>query len=329
MTNHMSRVGALLLVTLMAVSCSSSDQREPVVDINGAQVPARMKIYYPVGNAIANVLTKNLPGVLVTAETSSGSSQNIRMLDANQIHFGMSNASITYPAINGSGEFEKPFPVKAVISLHASINLFIALKSANIATIADFRGKRIGLGPAGGGWDYYTKPILAAHGLTFDDITPVYETQANATDLLADGAVDAIMVGGSVPHATVMAATASHDIVFIPFDEAAIDKVFSGYPFIKKFKIPARAYKGLDSDFWAADVGTAQLLTRADADPNVIYLITKTIYENRAAVAEMHRAGAEITPERAGMDIGIPYHEGALRYFQEIGIWNPRPTPGS
>jgi TRAP-type uncharacterized transport system substrate-binding protein len=77
----------------------------------------------------------------------------------------------------------------------------------------------------------------------------------------------------------------------------------------------------------AADVGTAQLLARADADPDLIYLIAKTIYENRSQIAEMHRAGAEITPERAAMDIGIPYHEGALRYFNEIKIWQPTAQP--
>ena len=70
-------------------------------------------------------------------------------------------------------------------------------------------------------------------------------------------------------------------------------------------------------------------LARADADPGMIYLVAKTIYENRAQIAEMHRAGAEITPERAAMDIGIPYHEGALRYFNEIGIWKPAAKPAA
>jgi hypothetical protein len=83
----------------------------------------------------------------------------------------------------------------------------------------------------------------------------------------------------------------------------------------------------LHADLVAADSGTAQLLVRADADPDYVYLVTRTIYENRAAIAAVHPAGREITPERAAMDIGIPYHEGSLRYFNEIGIWNPRSEP--
>jgi hypothetical protein len=77
----------------------------------------------------------------------------------------------------------------------------------------------------------------------------------------------------------------------------------------------------------AVDSGTAQLLVRADADPDFVYTVTRTIYENRERIAEIHPAGREITPERAAMDIGIPYHEGSIRYFNEIGIWNPRTAP--
>jgi hypothetical protein len=62
------------------------------------------------------------------------------------------------------------------------------------------------------------------------------------------------------------------------------------------------------------------MLVRADANADFVYLITKTIYENRSAIAAAHPAGREITPERAAMDLGIPYHEGSLRYFNEIGI---------
>jgi hypothetical protein len=248
------------------------------------------------------------------------------MLDSRQIDFALANASITFPAIRGGSDgFEKPYPVRAVMTLHSSVNMFLALKDSGIRTIADMKGKRVSVGPAGGGWDAYTKPILAAHGVTFDDFTPVYEGQSSAVDMLTDGNVDAIFVGGSIPHATVMSATAQHDINYILFDEAALDRVNVERPTIRKFPIPANTYKGQAMELWAVDSGPAQLLTRADADADFIYLVTKTLYENREEIAKMTPAGREITPERAGMDIGIPYHEGSLRYFKEINIWNPKP----
>jgi TRAP transporter TAXI family solute receptor len=328
----------ILLLSLMGLaSCARSGSEqpgEPTVEINGANVPERIKIatasvggsYYPIGNALAQTLSRNLPGVLVTAENSSGSAQNIRMMDAGQVHFGLSNAAITYPAVRGLEGFEKPFPMKAVISLNASINIMVALKSSGIRTWADLKGKRIVIGPAGAGWDFYAKPIFAAHGLNYEDIRPAYEAQAAAMELLTDGIVDAVFVGGSVPHATILSATASHELVYLEFDNAALDKVTAEYPFITKFTIPAHTYKGMDKEFLAVDSGTNQLLVHENANPDYIYLIARTIYENRDTVAEMHPAGKEITPERAAMDIGIPYHEGSLRYFNELRIWNPKPA---
>jgi TRAP transporter TAXI family solute receptor len=164
------------LILIIFASCSQTDapqqQGEPTVDVNGTAVPERIKMatasvggsYYPIGNALAQTLTKNLPGVLVTAENSSGSAQNIRMMDAGQVHFGLSNAAITYPAVRGLEGFEKPFPMKVVISLNASINLMVALKNNGITTWADLKGKRIVIGPAGAGWDFFARARVRRAG---------------------------------------------------------------------------------------------------------------------------------------------------------------------
>jgi TRAP transporter TAXI family solute receptor len=333
MLRRTSYLAALFAALAGLASCGRSDEQASAGGDAAPGMPPRVKIasgsvggaYFPMGNAIAQVLSTKVPGLLATGEASGGSSQNIRMLDGKQIDFALSNASITFPAIRGvSDGFDKPYPVRAVITLHSSVNLFVALKSSGITKISDLRGKRVSVGPAGGGWDAYTKPILAAHGLSFDDFTPVYEGQSSAVELLTDNSVAAIFVGGSIPHATIMTATAGHEVTLVAFDEAALDKVNAEYPTIRKYLIPANTYKGQDQDFWAVDAGAAQLIARADANPDFIYLVTKTIFENRDMIAKMTPAGKEITPERAGMDIGIPYHEGSIRYFKEADMWHPK-----
>jgi TRAP transporter TAXI family solute receptor len=322
----------MALAAVLLSSCSGGEQPQEMVDVNGVQVPARIQIatasvggsYHPVGTAIAQVLSNSLDGVIATAENSSGSNQNIRMLDASQIHFGLANAAITFPAFQGLGEFEKAFPVTAAISLQSSVAVVVSLKDSGITTFQDLVGKRVTTGPAGGGWDYFVEPILSGHGVTYDQFQQIYESQANAMDLLKDGAVDAVVVGGSVPHVTITAAMATHELQFLPMDPDSVAQINAAYPFIRPVTIPAGTYPGQTEDMLAVDSGTAQLLVRADADPDLVYLVTRTIYENRERIAEIHPGGREITPERAAMDIGIPYHEGSLRYFNEIGIWHPR-----
>ncbi len=337
MTSYISSIENLLLrlrialaglILLGLVACSGVGGAEETVLVDGVTVPARMQMatasvggsYYPVGNAVAQVLSDGLPGAIVTAEVTSGSSQNIRMLDADQVDLGLGNAAITFPAIRGEEGFDRPFPVQAVISLQSSVMTLVTREDSDFETIGDLAGTRVAVGPAGGGWDYYMKPILEAHGLNWDDFRQIYEGQANAVELLADGGVDAVVVGGSVPQPSLLSATATEDLRYLQFDASILDTVGLRYPFIRKITIPAGTYEGLDEDYQTMDSGTAQLLVRSDADPDYVYLIAKTIYENRARIAEIHPAGREITPERAAMDIGIPYHEGSLRYFREIGL---------
>ena len=323
------RTGLIAIVAMaFLASCAGGDRVPETVDIDGTAVPPRIQIataslggsYFPVGTAIAQVLTDNLEGVVATAENTSGSNQNIRLLDTDQVHFGMANVAITYSAVRGAGEFEKAFPVEAAISLQSSVAVVVVLADSGITTMQDLAGKRVTTGPAGGGWQYFVEPILSGHGVEWDDFQAIYEGQANAMELLKDGTVDAVVVGGTVPHTTITAATATHDVKILEFDDASLDRINAGSPFIQKVTIPAGTYEGQDDDLLVADSGTAQLLVRTDADPDLVYLITKTIYEDRDIIAQAHPAGREITPERAAMDIGVPYHEGSLRYFSEIGI---------
>ncbi len=321
---RLAAIGAALVLA----SCAGGERLAETVDVNGTAVPPRIQIatasvggsYFPVGNAIAQIITENLEGVVATAENSSGSNQNIRLLDSNQILFGMANAAITSSAVVGGGEFEKAFPVAAVISLQSSVAVIVALEDSGIATMSDLAGKRVTSGPAGGGWEYFVRPIIGGHGVAWDDFRQIYEGQANAMELLKDGSVDAVVVGGTVPHSTITSAATTHDLVYLQFDEEALARITAEYPFIRPVTLPPGTYAGQDEPLQVADSGTAQLLARADADPDLVYLITKTIYENRETIGEAHPGGREITPERAAMDIGIPYHEGSLRYFREIGI---------
>jgi TRAP transporter TAXI family solute receptor len=279
--------------------------------------------FFVVGGAISEVLNefKADQRWTVTAEATMGSQENIRRLVRGELDLALSNASITYFAVRGLGEWPQPQPVQAVMTLAPNVALFITPKSTGIAAIPDLKGKRVVIGPPGAGFEYFVSPILEAHGLTLNDLTPLYNTQAAAVDMLADGSAAAAFLGGAIPTASIAQASASQDIHFIPFDDAAKQRLIQQYPFFQPATIPAGAYRGRTEPYHGLNVGSMHLIASAAADPDLIYHLTKTLYENAAALAAKHPAGRAVTAANVTRDVGTEFHPGAVRYYREIGIW--------
>jgi len=285
--------------------------------------------FFVVGGALSEVLDTYGPaGWSVTAEATKGSQENIRRLAAGELDLALANAAISYFAVRGSEGWEQAYPMRTVMTLAPNIALFLTPSGSGVKTMADLRGRRVVVGPAGAGFEYFLKPLLAAHGLTYDDFSPVYNTQAAAVDMLADGSAAVAFLGGAIPTASITQATASRDTLFIPFAPDAVTKLTTDYPFFDTATIPAGTYRGQEADFAGLNVGSMHLITSQAADEELIYQITRTIYENRERVVEKHPAGRAINAKIIVRDTGTPFHPGAIRYYREIGIW-PEMEPGS
>ncbi|TDI94044.1 MAG: TAXI family TRAP transporter solute-binding subunit, partial [Caldithrix sp.] len=215
------------------------------------------------------------------------------------------------------------------MTLYPNVALFIAPKSSGVKKIADFKGKRITVGVAGAGFEFFVQPILQAHGVTYDDFKPLYNTQAGAVDMLADGSAAAAFLGGGVPTASIVQASASQDIHFIPFEESAKQSLYETYPFFFPATIPAGTYRGQEEAFAGMNVGPTHFITSADKDEDTVYQFTKILYEHRAEVAKQHAAGKAINAKNVIKDTGTPFHPGAIRYYKEIGIWPEELAPAS
>lgn len=277
--------------------------------------------FFVVGGALGETLNAHGPGWQVTSEATKGSQENIRRLDRGELDIALSNAAITYFAVRGEGSWEKAYPLRAVMTLAPNVALFIATERSGVRAISDLRDRRVVVGPAGAGWEAFVAPIVEAHGLTYDDFTPLNNTQSAAVDMLADGSAAAAMLGGAVPTASIVQASTSQNIVLVPFDGDAKRRLVADYPFFYEHTIPAATYRGQEEDYHGLDVGSMHLITAANADEELIYQITKTIYENGDAVAAIHPAGRAINPDNAVRGTGVEFHPGAVRYYREAGIW--------
>lgn len=277
--------------------------------------------FFVVGGAIGEVLNEHGPDWDVTAEATKGSQENIRRLDRGELDIALLNAAVTYFAVRGEGTWEKPYPLKALMTLAPNVAMFVTPRSSGVQTLSDIRGKRAVVGPAGAGWESFVGPIVEAHGLTYDDFTPLNNTQAGSVDMLADGSAVAAFLGGAVPTASIVQASTSHEVLLVPFDPDAVVQLREKYPFFYERTVPAGTYRGQEEDFHGLDVGSMHLVAAEGADEELIYRITKTIYDNRASVSQKHPAGNFINPDNAVRETGIDFHPGAIRFYREIGIW--------
>ena len=319
-----------LVVCALAASCGGDGEGDGEA---GDSAPSRVFLslgtappggaFFVIGSALAEVLNEfgTRFGWITTAEATSGSQENIRRLDSGELDFAMSNAAITYFAARGGEGWDQAYQVRAVMTLAPNVALFISRAGSGVETIDDLRGKRVGVGPAGAGFEFFVGPLLAAHGVTYDDFTPLNATQSGAVDLIADGAAAAVFVGGAVPTPSITQASASQDIHFVRYGEDAKQQLIEEYVFFRTATIPAYTYRGQTEPFEGLDVGSMHLIASASASEELVYNVTKTLYEHRENVVERHAAGRAINPTNVVRDTGTQFHPGAIRFYQEIGIW--------
>ena len=290
--------------------------------------------FFVVGGAIAQVISNHTDNMNweVSAEATKGTQENIRRLAKGELEFALANAAISYFAVRGEGAWKGEQPIRTVMTLAPNVALFITPQSSGVKTLSDLKGKRVVVGPAGAGFEYFLQPILGAHGVTYEDFTPLHNTQAGAVDMLADGSAAAAFLGGAVPTASITRASASQNIFFIPFADTAKQELFENYPFFNAVVIPSGTYRGQDEPFHGMNVGAMHLITAANLDADTVYQFTKILYEQRTEVVKIHPAGRAINPKNAVKDTGTPFHPGAIRYYKEAGIWqneNSTPTESS
>jgi TRAP transporter TAXI family solute receptor len=143
--------------------------------------------------------------------------------------------------------------------------------------------------------------------------------------MLGDGSAAAVFIGGAVPTASISQVAASQDIFFVPFEPTAKARLIADYPFFHAASIPPNTYRGQSEEFEGLNVGSMHLITSTAHDADLIYRLTRALYQNGARVAEKHPAGRAINPQNVTRPTGTDFHPGAIRFYQEIGLW-PRST---
>ena len=292
--------------------------------------------YFPIGGLIANAISNppgsrpcdkggscGIPGLIVVAQASNGSVDNIEMLRAGTVEAGFAQADVAYWAYSGTGNFtgKAPFTeLRSLGMLYPEAIQIVVRSDGFIDRMADLKGRSISLGEEGSGTLVEARLILDAYGLSETTITPHYLKPGMAADRLAKGELDGFVMVGGYPVSAVADVAARVPIRLVPLDGEPAARLLRTQRFYIEDEIPANAYPG--SALTPTLSLGAELLTRADRDPDLIYGIVRALWhENtRRLLADGHPQGRNFDPSRAVANVSVPLHPGAERFYREAGL---------
>ena len=275
--------------------------------------------YYIVGSGVAEAINNNVPYLTVNSVIAQGSTGNPLILHTDEVELAMTNYYSGYNAINGNAPYREKINLTGICPLQYSILQFFTFADRNdINTLTDLRGKRVSIGPAGGGGALLYRELLPFWGLSLDDTTVAYLSYAEGSDALNDKKIDVNVPHGAPPLEAISSVAAFTSVKLIELESDKMGEVVKKYPYYDIAIVPAGTYKGIDHDVQSA--GIQDILTiKAEADEQEVYEITKAIYESLEFLRTVHPSIANMTFD-GYKDSLVPLHPGARRFYEEMNI---------
>lgn len=312
---------ALLLAAVL--SLATAQARSTFVTIGTGGITG---VYYPTGGAIAKMINKKKKeyGIRATVESTGGSVFNVNAIMAGDLEFGVVQSDRQFQALNGMAEWKEKGPqtdLRALFSIHSEAVTLVAASDAGIKNISDLRGKRVNIGNPGSGQRQNAIDALTAAGLDYEkDIQAESFKASDAAGLLQDNRIDAFFYTVGHPAGAIIEATSGARKVIIA-NITGIDSLLEKFPYYGKTSIPVKYYPSAQNK---KDIETfnvkATLVTSARVPDDIVYAITKEVFDNFEEFKKLHPAYATLRKEGMLTHLSAPIHPGAMKYFKEAGL---------
>lgn len=276
--------------------------------------------YYPLGGALASVWTKYLDNVTVSAQSTGASVENTQLLENGEVELALTQNDLAEYAVKGEYMFTKKYEKMQLIGRLYSepIQVFVR-NDSGIKSIADMAGKRISVSYPGSGANANAEQLLGVFGITVNDIKAEYPSNSDTADRMKDGLLDGMLTTTGAPNATFQEMCMSADCTLLSLSDEDCDKIIAQYPFFAKYTIPAGSYEGQTEDVQTLCVQSV-LAVSTDLSEDLVYDLTKTLWENQTELSGMLSALSDLSVDNALDGITIDYHPGAVKYYKEIGM---------
>ena len=316
MTTTSSRFAIAALLVSLCAACSSGA---------AAPQPLQLTLWSGIAPAFTNDLIQRfnsaVPETHIGWRPTSGGVVAVSAVDAGQGQLGLAQSDVVYLAYRRGIEDNK-YPhmnLRAIAVLWVNTFHMLVLRDSPFHSIADLKGRRVGIIPKGTSGEFSTRIVFAAYGMSSDDdVQPIYEPTDSLVPKLGSGQIDAVFSANPLMPATAIALSQTVPLRLLPIGRAEVNRLRGSYPFLRPVTVAGNQLRGQNQPI--ETLGAEWLLVcRSDLSEDLVYQLTRVFFDQLPALARKHGEAALIDPEQAPA-APIPLHAGAARYYREREI---------
>ena len=278
-------------------------------------------IYYPIGVGLTQVYAKAIPEAKATVQSTKASVENLNLLQAGRGEIALTLGDALSDAWKGNEEVGFKTPLKklrGVSAVYSNYIQIVASADSGIKTLADLKGKRISVGAPKSGTELNARAILKAAGLSYQDFAKVeYLPFGESVELIKNRQLDATLQSAGLGVASIRDLATAVKIVVVPIPPDVVAKV--GDAAYQAGTIPGGTYEGQAQDTATAVIPNF-LVTHEGVPAEVVYKMTKGMYDNLDMLVAAHAAAKSIKLADALKGMPVPLHPGAERFYKEKGL---------
>jgi TRAP transporter TAXI family solute receptor len=281
-------------------------------------------VYYPLGGALANFLSRGIPGMSATAEVTGGSVANFQLLGAGRVGMLFGQVDAAVDAIRGAGPFRgRSVPARAIAVLYTNRMQVVTTTATGIRSMADMKGKRVSTGAPGSATELFAFRVIEAAGLDRERDFRARErlSPAESTNAIRDGKLDAYFFVSGVPTSAItdLAATPGTTIHLVDHADLHQKIVEKNGPVYFPEEIPANTYPGQAAANRQLSVANI-LAVREDMPADMVTKILQVAWGSREDLARTHSAARDFTiAAQKTAAAGIPWHPAAEAFWRANG----------
>lgn len=276
--------------------------------------------YYAVGGAMQSVLNSKLTMSDLTVESTGASKANVNLITDGEAEMAILQSDVVSYAHTGTNTFSETGIEDSALWVAGLYNETVQIiATKDITDVSQLKGKTVCMGDVGSGTRVNAEQVLAAYGMTADDVNAVSGSFQDGVDGIKDGKVDAAFTVAGAPTTAITDLATTNEFNMLSLTDEALSYIGENFPFLVQDNLPAGTYNGIDQETKCVAVQAA-LVASKDVSEDVVYELLKTMFDSKSDLEQAHAKFQFLDPEYAVSGASVPLHPGAEKFYKEIGV---------